>query len=95
MFSSFNIEIIRLNELNSYRAKRIAAYSDKSIDKKHLSVFIKNANYFYKKINADIYFYIKELLFYIHNYVDDVLIEFHKTINNVQNLLLIIDLFSK
>lgn len=83
-FSGFNIKTIRSGQVNSYRAKRIAAYFDKSISKKHLSVFSKNANYVYKLTNADIDSYLKEYdkelrfycKFYIQSYVNDALIAF-------------------
>lgn len=88
-FSGFNIKTIRSGQVNSYRAKRIAAYFDKSISKKHLAVFSKSADYTYRLTSKDITdFLIKNdkqlrfyLDFYIQSYVNDVLSKFHDETN--------------
>ncbi len=92
-FDSFNIKVISSGQLNSYRANKIVHYFNKSISKKHLAIFSKNANYSYKLTNYDIAIYLKKydkelrlyLDFYIQSYVNDVLITFDKTINNKQD----------
>lgn len=92
-FGVFNIKTIRSGQLNSYRAQKIANYFDKSISKKHLSIFSKNATYTYQLTNADIAAYLKiydkelrfYLNFYIQSYVNDALIEFDKVMDNVQD----------
>lgn len=89
-FGSFSIKPIRKGQLNSYRAMKIAAYFDKRISKKHLSVFSKDTNYVYRLTYADIYAYLKEYdkelrfycRFYIQSYVNDALTEFNKITNN-------------
>lgn len=89
-FGSFNIKTIRAGQLNSYRAMKIAAYFDKRISKKHLSLFSKDTNYVYRLTYADIYAYLKEYdkelrfycRFYIQSYVNDALTEFNKITNN-------------
>lgn len=89
-FGSFNIKKVRLVELNSYRAMKIAAYFDKRISKKHLSIFSKDTNYVYRLTYADIDAYLKEYdkelrfycRFYIQSYVNDALTEFDKITNN-------------
>lgn len=92
-FRSFNIEKLNIGQLNSYRANKIANYFSKNISKKHLTIFSKSANYVYQLTNADIADYLKKhdkelrfyLDFYIQSYVNDVVINFDKTINNDQN----------
>ena len=66
---------------------------DKSISKKHLSIFSKNATYTYQLTNADIAAYLKRydkelrfyLNFYIQSYVNDAVIEFDKVMDNAQD----------
>ncbi len=92
-FREFNIKVLKAGQLNSYRANKIANYFDKSISKKHLAIFSKDANYTYQLTNADIASYLKKydkelrfyLDFYIQSYVNDALIAFDKTINDDQD----------
>lgn len=92
-FGEFNIIRMNTGQLNSYRANKILNYFDKSISKKHLSIFSKDANYSYQLTNDDIATYLKKydkelrfyLYFYIQSYINDVLIAFNKTISNEQD----------
>ena len=94
-FREFNIKniIVINNQLNSYRAKKILNYFDKSISKKHLAVFSKSADYTYRLTNKDITdFLIKNdkqlrfyLDFYIQSYVNDALTLFDMTANDDQD----------
>ncbi len=92
-FNEFNIKTIEVGQLNSYRANKIANYFNKSISKKHLSIFSKDADYTYQLTNADIAAYLKiydkelriYLDFYIHSYINDALIAFDEIINNKQD----------
>ena len=89
-FNEFNIRQLKIGQLNSYRAKKIANYFDRSISKKHLSIFSKDANYTYQLTNSDINSYLKEYdkelrfycMFYIQSYVNDALTQFDKIVNN-------------
>lgn len=92
-FVEFNINKMNVGQLNSYRANKIVNHFDKSISKKHLSIFSKNATYTYQLTNADIAAYLKRydkelrfyLNFYIQSYVNDALIEFDKVMDNAQD----------
>lgn len=92
-FNSFNIKTIKSGQINSYRANKILNYFDKSISKKHLAIFSKDVNYSYQLTNTDIADYLKKydrelrfyLDFYIQSYINDVRVEFDKTINDEQD----------
>lgn len=89
-FGEFNIIRMNTGQLNSYRANKILNYFNKSISKKHLAIFSKDANYSYQLTNADIANYLKKhdkelrfyLNFYIQSYVNDALAQFNKAMND-------------
>ena len=91
-FRSSGIEKLNIGQLNSYRANKIVNYFDKSISKKHLAIFSKDANYSYQLTNDDIATYLKKydkelrfyLDFYIQSYINDVLTELDRANSNHQ-----------